>query len=83
MRVQYNSSSAYHNRLKLPLHQITTNGPTMNDDHAKTLVMDIAPGTAGNKPSAAEVADKIQASIDERNDTSSDATFTQTYSYLT
>ena len=54
----------------------------MNEDYEKTLVMDVKPGSSDNQV-AADVADKIQATIDERNDVSSEATFTQTYSYLT
>ncbi len=54
----------------------------MKDEYVKTLVMDITSETPA-KPSAAQIAEKIQATIDENNEVSLEVTFTQTYSYLT
>lgn len=60
-----------------------TNGFTMNNDYINTVVMDVNPHDTSNKKPAAAVAEKIQASINERNETSSEEDFSQTYSYLT
>ncbi len=55
----------------------------MNDDYAQTLVMDNNSNAANKKPSAADVAEKIQVTIEKRNEPAAEETFTQTYSYLT
>ena len=55
----------------------------MKDDYTKTVVMDINPNESKNQKPATAVAEKIQASISERNNASSEDDFIQTYSYLT
>ena len=55
----------------------------MNDEYISTVVMDDHPKNTTNKKPGANVAEKIQATIAERNEPSSEDDFTQTYSYLT